>query len=165
MTTAKQKKHLWVRFAKPDTKHPATQYSTPLCGSGVLMARDPQTRELVDAIDIRCYFNPRGNGMQPVRASIWITAPRGSGLEWATGTGSASGCGYHKESAAIEAACDAAGVQLFGNCSHYRDDPKPDKTKRTHFGGTGSSYYETIFTAIAKARGFRAPFKWVSRSL
>ena len=101
--------------------------------------------------------------MQPVRACIWIKPAADS--PWHSGRGSASGCGYHKESAAIADACDAAGVQLFGELYPRRDSPKPDYKKRVYFGGTGSSGYADIFKAIARAAGYRGRMLWVSHGL
>lgn len=160
-------KTLRATFGKPNAKLPAEQPRAPMCGSGSLVAfdRDENGKLVqVEAITVRTYFNERGSGMQPVRACVWIAAPRGSGADWATGRGSASGCGYHKESAAIADAVSAAGVQLFGNPYRFRDE-SVDLKKPFHFGGTGASAYREIFEAIARARGFKGPMLWVSHGL
>jgi len=155
-----------AQFVKPNAKREASQPSTPMVASGSLVAYqiNPETkkRELVECITVRTYFNSKGSGMQPVRACVWIQAPRGSGVEWLSGSGSASGCGYHKESAAIADACGNAGVRLFGN--PYGREPA-DLKRPFDFGGTGSSAYADIFKAIAKARGFRGPMLWTSHGL
>lgn len=141
-------------------KKPARQESTPLSFVGSLIARDADG-ELRDVVTVRCYYSERGNGMQPVRASVWIATPRNSGKEWRTGRGNAGGCGYHKESAAIAEALDNAGILLWGNVYCYSSE-KPNFKKRVHFGGTGSSAYADIFKAVARAMGFKGRMVWVS---
>jgi hypothetical protein len=143
----------------------ARQPDTPMVGAGSLIAhqRDPETgkRELIEAVAVRTFYALRGSGMQPVRACVWIKAPRGSGKGWRSGRGSAGGCGYHKESAAIAKAVSLAGVTLYGDPYRRESDLK----KVLDFGGTGSSAYREIFEAIACAAGFSGPFLWVSHGL
>lgn len=106
--------------------------------------------ELREAVTVRTYYTSRGTGMQPVRACIWVRGAEG----YRSGRGSAGGCGYHKESAAIADAVSNAGITLYGN--PYARDPNPaDAKKPLHFGGTGSSAYREIFEAIARAAGYR----------
>jgi hypothetical protein len=143
-----------------DAKREASQPKIPLCGTGSLVAM--RNGELCEVITLRTYFNEKGSGMQPVRACVWIT-PAVDG-PWHSGRGSASGCGYHKESAAIADACEAAGVQLFGN-AYARQGEKADYKKPFYFGGTGSSGYETIFKAIGRAAGYKGSMVWVSHGL
>jgi hypothetical protein len=116
-----------------------------------------------EVITVRTYFNAKGTGMQPVRACVWIR-PTTPGADWLTGRGSAGGWGYHKESQAIADAVQNSGILLWGNPYKYSDD-KPDFTKRCYFGGTGSSGYEDIFKAIARAMGYKGRMVWVSHGL
>lgn len=139
----------------------AQQPKTPLCGAGSLITT--RGGELREVITVRTYYNEKGSGMQPVRACIWITpAEYGEGY---SGRGSAGGCGYHKESAAIADACSAAGVKLFGMLYPGYHDGKPDYKKEIDFGGSGSSGYADIFKAIARAAGYRGRMVWVSHGL
>lgn len=147
-------------FVAPNPKKPARQENTPLCGTGSLVAM--RKGELCEVITVRTYFNPKGSGMQPVRASVWINPADGG--EWRSGRGDAGGCGYHKESAAIAEAVSAAGVRLFGRLYRYRDEPV-DMKQPIHFGGTGSGGYADIFKAIARAAGYRGRMSWVSHGL
>lgn len=166
-STRASKPRVTAKFGKPNGRYSAEQPTTPMVGAGSLMAFQVGTdgkRELIEAICVRVYFNERGNGLQPVRACVWIKAPRASGLDWATGRGSAGGCGYHKESSAIADAVSNAGVLLFGD-PYARNADGSRNGKPLYFGGTGSSGYEIIFKAIAKARGFRGPMSWVSHAL
>ena len=153
---------LKAKLTPSNPKLEAQQPKTPMCGAGSLVAT--RKGELCEVITVRTYFNEKGSGMQPVRACVWIK-PAADG-NWHSGRGSASGCGYHKESAAIADACAAAGVQLFGEVYSRRIDTGPiDYKKRVDFGGTGSSGYETIFKTIAHAAGYRGRMLWVSHGL
>jgi len=107
----------------------------------VLVATHPETGELVPVVDMRTYFNERGNGMNPARVNVWV---RVRGQDYRSGRGSASGCGYHKESAALAEALDNAGIHL-----------------SLAIGGTGSSHYRDVFEAIAMAAGYAAPMTLV----
>ena len=129
----------------------ARQPDTPLASAWSFVVR--HKGELRECITVRTYFSPRGSGMQPVRACVWIRAADGS--EWRSGRGSAGGCGYHKESRAIVDAIEPAGVNLFGEIPHRNDGTPIDRKKRFHFGGTGDSYYRAVFEAIARAAGYR----------
>lgn len=133
----------------------------PFSGAGSLMVS--HKGEIKEAVTVRTFYNPRGSGLQPVRACLWIKGVDGF---CRSGRGRASGCGYHKESAAIAEAVRSAGVELFGRPARYgRGDEKPDLTRRFEFGGTGSSGYEEIFATIARAAGYRGRMAWVSHNL
>lgn len=150
-----------ARIVKPAEN--AKQPNAPISSAWSLIGRqkNPETGklEMIECVTVRTYWNPRADGMAALRACIWARSPQGSGDAWASGRGSASGCGYHKESAAIESAIGSAGIELYGD--PYKRDATRNKT-RAYFGGTGSSAYFEIFSAIAKARGFRGPFLLVS---
>lgn len=150
-----------ARIVKPaeNAKQPAQPISS--VWSLVGRQKNPSTGklELIECVTVRTYWNPRADGMAALRACIWARSPQGSSEPWASGRGSASGCGYHKESSAIEDAIASAGIELYGD--PYRRDPARNKT-RLYFGGTGDHAYQEIFEAIARARGFRGPFLLVS---
>jgi hypothetical protein len=57
----------------------------------------------------RWYMARRGDGTSPVYCSVWIND--GAGID-ASGHGRARGYGYHKMSAALDAALASAGVHL-----------------------------------------------------
>lgn len=138
----------------------AEQPKTPLVGAGSLIAM--RNGELKDVITVRTYYASAGTGMQPVRACVWVNPADGS--EWRSGRGSAGGCGYHKESAAIAAAVSACGISLHGSLYNYRNEPV-DMKRSIDFGGTGSSGYADVFKAIARAAGYRGRMLWVSHGL
>lgn len=154
-------KTLRVEFVKPAPGAEAQQPRTPMVGAGSLVVTCKG--EMREAITVRTYFNEKGSGMQPVRACVWIRPPV-NGSDWLSGRGSASGCGYHKESQAIADAVGSAGIRLYGN-PYGRGDGKPDLKKPFYFGGTGSSAYREIFEAIARAAGYRGRMLWVSHGL
>ena len=147
-------------FVNPPAKHEARQPDTPMVGAGSLVVS--HKGQLREAVTVRTYYASRGTGMQPVRACVWIKPAAGG--EWRTGRGSAGGCGYHKESAAIADAVRSCGVELFGNPYHFRREPV-DLKKRFDFGGTGAGAYADIFSAIARAAGYRGRMVWISHSL
>lgn len=63
--------------------------------------------EMRETVTARSYTG-RSRGASTMWATVWIAGRDG----WRSGSGSAGGYGYHKESAAIQAALIAAGVQL-----------------------------------------------------
>lgn len=134
--------------------------TTALSGTGSLVA--VRKGELCEVITVRTYWNPRGNGMQPVRACVWIKHPADGA--WRSGKGAASGCGYHKESQAVADAVSSAGVELWGSAYSYNREPV-DMKKRVYFGGTGSSAYPDIFKAIARAMGYRGRMLWIANGI
>ena len=90
------------------------------------------TDTLREIIMARCYMG-RSASASTVYASIWINSP---GYH-SSGKGKASGYGYHKESAAIGAAIESAGITL---------DQSID--------GVGDAAIEEALKAIASALGF-----------
>lgn len=81
-----------------------------------------------DLVTVRTYMG-RARGSSRVYASIW--APVGSGH------GHAGGYGYHKASAAIQAAIDSAGIKL--SCA---------------IDGVGETAIRDALIAICEAQGF-----------
>lgn len=61
--------------------------------------------KLEEVATLRIYAGRRSYGAGPVYASIWVHGV-------CSGTGSASGYGYHKASAAADAAIRSAGIDL-----------------------------------------------------
>lgn len=149
-----------AKFVSANARMPAEQPRTALSGAGSLVAT--HGGKLREAITVRSYYNEKGSGMQPVRACVWVHPADGG--EWRTGRGSAGGCGYHKESAAIAEAVRNAGIELYGNPYGFRREPVNLKN-RFEFGGTGSSAYAEIFSAIARAAGYRGRMIWTSHGL
>lgn len=133
----------------------AKQPSTPLSSSWSLVVKHGGA--LIEAVTVRTYYNAKGSGLQPVRACVWVRPAPGAGIDYRSGSGSASGCGYHKESAAIASALRSAGVALLGRPRGHRAEPmrEQDRARPFDFGGTGSSYYPEIFEAVARAVGYR----------
>ena len=157
------KQTLRATLIPANKKHGASVPDTPMVGAGSLIVS--HKGELREVITVRTFYASRGSGMQPVRACVWIR-PADQNVEWRDGRGAAGGCGYHKESQAIADALDSCGVQLWGKPSRYMfRDSVVNPKERFHFGGTGSSAYEEIFSAVARAMGFRGRMVWVSHGL
>jgi hypothetical protein len=148
-----------AKLGTPNPKKPASQPNQPMIGAGslVVVLPDGTMREVVT---VRTYMGA-SRGASVVKACVWIKPPIRSG--WPTGRGDARGWGYHKESAAIAEACRNAGVELYGN-PYYSRDPV-DMDREFDFGGTGSSGYRDIFTAIARAAGYDGAAEWISHGL
>lgn len=153
-----EKPFIRATLGEVNRKKGAQQENIPRDDCYVLIARG-RNGEPAEAITVRTYWNPRGSGMQPVRASVWCV-PFAEGEHWRNGRGTAGGCGYHKSSAAIAEAFDNAGIQFWGSAYKYRNE-KVSFKKRVHFGGTGDSAYLEIFKAAAKALGYKGLMKLV----
>lgn len=118
---------------RPDNKELVSAYS--------LIVRMP-SGELREVVTVKCYMG-RSASASVVHAVMWVKCADG---HWASGSGSAGGYGYHKESAAIADAVKSAGIEL-------KDLDRKDRW--FDFGGTGRSYYPQVFEAIARAAGYR----------
>jgi len=154
MSTSK----ITAKLATPNAKRVASQPRQPLVATGSLVAM--RNGELCEVITVRTYMSA-GRNASTVKACVWAKAAD-TNSEWRSGRGDAGGYGYHKGSAAIADAVSAAGFELFGD--PYRRDSARN-SERLHFGGTGSSAYEEIFKAIARAMGYRGRMVWVSHAL
>ena len=64
--------------------------------------------EIKTLADARFYIARRSDGASPVYCSVWLSGPKGC----TSGYGVASGYGYHKSSAALDAALRSAGFTL-----------------------------------------------------
>ena len=94
---------------------------------------------LVSILTANVYMSRSGDGANPVDCALWVHA---KGV-YTSGKGTASGYGYHKPSAAIDAALTSAGIELI--------DSKTGN--RVTIDGVGDSAIEDAFTAIGKACG------------
>lgn len=128
---------------RPDNKELVSAYS--------LVVRLP-SGEMREVITARCYMG-RSASASVVHAVLWVRCADG---EWTSGSGSAGGYGYDKESAALADAVKSAGIEL-------KDLDRTDRPDRwLDFGGTGESYYSQVFDAIARAAGYRGRTLFVS---
>ena len=89
--------------------------------------------ELTFPINVRCWMG-RSHSASVVHASIWAN-DRDTYL---AGSGKAGGYGYHKESAAIDAAFRSAGIELAQSIS-----------------GVGDTAIREALEALARALGYR----------
>lgn len=116
---------------------------------------DKKTEKTV--IDCRLYMGKSASA-SVVHCSLWIRSTERNGFE-SSGRGTASGYGYHKESAAVASAISSAGIELFG--SPYGrpvngDTPAQTKkmmTKRAYIGDRGTGSIECALAAITYAVG------------
>ena len=104
---------------------------------------------LREVITVRCYMG-RSASASVIHAVMRVKCADG---HWTSGSGSAGGYGYHKESAAIASAISSAGIELQDLDS--TDDSKHLPKHYFDLGGTGTSYYPQVFEAIARAAGYR----------
>lgn len=121
---------------RPDNKKLVSAFS--------LVVRLP-SGDIREVVTARCYMG-RSASASVVYAVLWVRCKDG---EWTSGSGSAGGYGYHKESAAIASAISSAGIEL-------KDLDRTDRPDRWFdLGSTGTSYYPQVFEAIARASGYR----------
>ncbi len=108
-------------------------------------------------VDCRIYTG-RSASASTVYCSLWVTRkqPWPDGNTRTSGKGTATGHGYHKASAALEAAIDSAGIKLWGSVYVQHTDKAVDaralQKNRAHIAGTG--IIEAPLCAIAHAAGF-----------
>lgn len=145
-----------AKIIKPASNGYNYSRSKELVGAYSIMGRvNGEMREIVCA---RAYRG-RSRTASTVYASLWV-----HGLEVETsGNGSAGGYGYHKESAAFQAAINSAGIELYGSPYQSRIE-KPDYKKRAFIDGVGESAMRSAFEAIARAAGARGKLSFVSHA-
>lgn len=85
-------------------------------------------------VDARFYRARKADGSSPVYCSVWIRTRDG---RYFSGRGKATGYGYHKKSAALQAALESAGVKL-----------------AVAIDGVGESAMKEALLAIVNAAGF-----------
>jgi len=105
--------------------------------------------KLQSIIEARIYMG-RSSTASKVYCSLWV-----SGANYCSGSGSAGGWGYHKESAALDSAIRSAGIELYGANYDTWQDRKPDFKKRAYIGGCGNGSMLMALKAIARAAGAR----------
>lgn len=84
---------------------------------------------MVQLVTVRVWNTPACT-----RASVWVHVPGGD----AGGHGTAGGCGYHRTSAALQAACNSAGL-----------------TFALPFDGYGEGHMIEALQAVARHLGYR----------
>lgn len=108
-------------------------------------------------VDCRLYTG-RSRDASQVKATIWVTlsdakTPETWEYSHTSGTGTAGGYGYDKESTAIADAIESAGIELYGTAYH-RHGENVDFKKRVHFGGVGVTATRLALLAIAYSAGW-----------
>lgn len=157
-------------FTKPQSNGYNYSRDKELVGAYTIMGRiNGEMREIVTA---RAYMG-RSRSASTVYASIWVHA----GERYTSGTGSAGGYGYHKESAAFADAIRSAGIELWGSVygpDRYNYAEKRENTlaemraiarkqekQRAHIGGVGESAMRAAFEAIARAVGAKGKLLFI----
>ncbi len=102
--------------------------------------------ELCSIVEARFYMG-RSRDASTVYCSLWV-----SGAQYCSGTGTAGGYGYHKESAALDAAIRSAGI-FIGGANYATHEGRIDYKKRAAIGGCGSDSMRMALKAIARAAG------------
>jgi hypothetical protein len=103
--------------------------------------------DIKEIITARFYMS-RSSQASVVYCNLWI-----KGI--CSGRGSASGCGYHKESAALDSAITSAGITLYGTpyevgTPRTRGNDKIDYTREAHIDGCGSESMRDALLDIAR---------------
>ena len=103
--------------------------------------------EIVTPVEALCYMG-RSYGASVVHAAIWITScPYRT---CTSGRGRADGGSYNKESAAVDAAIQSAGIELYGSV-HLGHNKIPDFSRRCSIDGAGDGAIRTALLAIGRA--------------
>ena len=97
----------------------------------------------VELAQARFWMARRSDGASPVYCSLWTY---GGGMT--AGHGRTNGGGYHKQSAALQAALSSAGIRL-----HWHDCGKTD---RAHIDGSGDAAMRDALLAVGVAMGYSA---------
>ena len=148
--------HMIAKFTAKTCLSNAKNYSQEKELVSRYLVIDKKTERVI--IDCRCYMGRSGKSAQ-VYASIWINSSiplcedEDGCKTYTSGSGSAGGGGYNKESAAICDAISSSGFTLFGSASGY--DNKPDFKRICHIAGVGDSAIAAALLAIAYACGSR----------
>ncbi len=104
----------------------------------------------VSLASVRFYMARSGDGARPVYCSVWLFS-----ATWCSGYGRANGYGYHKQSAALDAALSSAGVKLYKNF---------ETRELEHIDGVGDSAMNDALLAVGEAMGFKADSLLVVRN-
>lgn len=123
---------------------------------------DKKTERVI--VDCRMYMGKSASA-SAVHCSLWVQYVKNAPETWSdgyastSGSGVASGYGYHKSSAALASAISSAGIELWGSpyCKPVNSETPADMRKRmkqrAHIGGTGT--IEGALSAIAYAAGYK----------
>jgi hypothetical protein len=109
--------------------------------------------KIKEIIDVRFYMSKSANGASPVHCSVWVCSAERS----CSGYGVASGYGYHKQSAALEAAFKSAGITFWDKKTTVKSK------KQIHFGGTGDGPANEACESVARALGGRGKLLTIAR--
>lgn len=139
-----------VKFTKECEN--ATQLDKPIIER--IRVIDKKTERVV--VDARIYMSASANASM-VHCALWVTLkqakkPTTWSYPFTTGKGSASGYGYHKASAALQAAISSAGIEIYG--SPYNRAEPDNMKKRAFIDGCGETAMRDALMAIAYAAGF-----------
>lgn len=111
--------------------------------------------QLIDKKTERCIVDARlymasGRNANRVHCSIWCNSV--DRAFYTSGYGNADGYGYHKQSAALQAAIDSAGIELYGS-PYNRKDPDENKKRRARIDGCGDTAMNDAILAMGYALG------------
>lgn len=124
------------------------QYDKPVIAKYLII--DKTTEKTI--VDCRLYMSA-SRSASTVYASLWVSGIKNKPITRTSGHGSAGGWGYDKESSAIGAAIEDAGIELYGTPYRVSYDEKIDFKRRAYIGGTGE--HGSALLAIAYAAGYR----------
>lgn len=125
----------------------AKNYSNDKEVIGKFVIIDKTTERTI--VDCRLYMG-RSKNSSTVYASIWVNIkdlklPKDWAYGFTSGSGSAGGYGYHKQSAAVQDALTSAGIELY------------DKDKKQQFiHGVGDGAIRDALLAVAYAAGYNS---------
>lgn len=118
-------------------------------------------------VDARFWMG-RSSKSMTVYCSVWIQTRaglHGSKTRYLSGRGEAGGCGYHKKSAALEAALRSAGVRIESrrvahegserDAAQLAERPDLGRWDSASFGGAGDGAMQDVLLAVADAAGYR----------
>ena len=126
--------------------------------NAINMANNKETISTLKVIDrnlkvyaeARLYMARRSDGASSVFCSLWV-----HGNAQTSGHGKAGGYGYHKQSAALQAAITSAGIVLHGSNYASWGGTRPNYKKQANIGGCGDGSMHMALMAIARAAGAR----------
>lgn len=118
----------------PNSKSNASRayQDKPLLAAWSLIAPNAKGTELNEIIIVRWYMSA-ARSATTVYCNVWI-----HGNTWTSGHGQAGGGGYHKQSSALEAALNSAGVKLSQSID-----------------GRGDGAMQSALAAIVEAMGYK----------
>jgi hypothetical protein len=133
-----------------------------LSTSKIFNAQHPGgSKIIIDVLTVAVIRN--GEIETPVRATFYMGRSNNASVVYCylwvenrcSGNGQAGGYGYHKQSAALDAAIKSAGIKLTG--SPYDDEHH--ENRQCHIDGCGSDSMHRALVAITWALGYRGKCK------